>query len=361
MSAARTTPTTQGRTGRTGATAKVLVASAALASVLAACGGSTAEKVSTGSSSTASAAKLRLNLNYVGTVEHYAPYYAKTEGLYDKAGLDVAITPGGDTPGQALLAAGQTDIAILDAQGTLIAKDKGEDVVAFASEFQDSPVSMTCRKDSGVATPADLKGKKLGLKSAASDMLPIILAGAGLTKSDVTVVPIGNQDLSLLIAGKVACMYTSFAFNEPASIEAAGVPVVVFTSAQLGMPAQANIYVTTRKKFDDPATHAALVTFVKTTSQAYETLLDDPTAAATYMIKHAFTEGLDIKQQTFQATTQVGYIANDFTKTHGLLALDKESWTKAAQQAQQLKLTSSLVDVTPILQDLTTEAGTTKR
>lgn len=331
---------------------------ATLALVTSACG--SASQQAEPATSAESKAALTIGLNYVGTVEHFAPYYALKEGLYEKAGLDVTIKPGGDTPPSTLLAAGQVDVAVMDTLSTITAADKGADFVAIATEYQQTPTSMTCRKDSGVTKPADLAGKTLGLKQAANIYLPAILSTIGVTKDQIKIVPIGGQDVSMIIAGQVDCMFSSFAFNEPRSIEMAGVPVTVFPLGDLGIPSQGNTYVTTRAIYDDPAKRAVLVKWIGAIAEAYEVLLRDPEAGARYMVDNAFTTGLDLDQQIYQSKTQASYIATEYTAANGLLALNPEAWEKVAQVAKDLGLTSSLVDTKPLIGDLSKEAGTAK-
>lgn len=332
---------------------------ATLALVTSACGSSASQQAEPATSAESKAA-LTIGLNYVGTVEHFAPYYALKEGLYEKAGLDVTIKPGGDTPPSTLLAAGQVDVAVMDTLSTITAADKGADFVAIATEYQQTPTSMTCRKDSGVTKPADLAGKTLGLKQAANIYLPAILSTIGVTKDQIKIVPIGGQDVSMIIAGQVDCMFSSFAFNEPRSIEMAGVPVTVFPLGDLGIPSQGNTYVTTRAIYDDPAKRAVLVKWIGAIAEAYEVLLRDPEAGARYMVDNAFTTGLDLDQQIYQSKTQASYIATEYTAANGLLALNPEAWEKVAQVAKDLGLTSSLVDTKPLIGDLSKEAGTAK-
>lgn len=335
---------------------RTVLASAAFTAV-AALGLSACSSDAAGTSETADGgAALRLALNYVGTVEHYAPYYAQQEGLFSDEGLDVEITPGGDTPGTTLLAAGQTDIAITDTTNLLSGVAEGQDFVAFATEFQMSPLSMTCRADSGVQAPEDLAGHTIGLKSGATDYLPIILSSAGLTESDITIAPIGNQDVAMIISGQVDCMFSSFAFNEPRSIEDAGVDVNVLPMSELGLPAQGNVYVTTREKAE--SMHDELVSFVRAMGEANVQFLADPDAAAAYMVDNAFTDGLDLEQQEFQANAQVDFISTDWTRENGLMSLNPAAWTATAEAAAEFGITPELIDTSEMIDDLTDDAGT---
>src|SRR5664279_51886 len=45
----------------------------------------------------------------------------------------------------------------------LAAREKGVTLVNIAQVFQRSGMELSCRKDSGIKTPADFKGKRLGV------------------------------------------------------------------------------------------------------------------------------------------------------------------------------------------------------
>ncbi|MBO9523426.1 MAG: ABC transporter substrate-binding protein [Nocardioidaceae bacterium] len=337
------------RLGRHVAAVVALVAMAATS----ACG-SSADGSSSGKDSS-----LTVGLSYIGTVEHYGPYYAEEEGLYRKAGLSVKVEPGSDTHPATLLEAGRIDIGVMDAPDLLQFVEKGADLVAIATEFQSAPLAMICRQDSGVTSMSELQGHRLGLKTYSRPYLSLVAHAAHAKPSDLDIVPVGNADVSTIIAGKVDCIFATYAFNEPRAIEAQGVKVNVITLADMGLPAQGNVYVVTRKTLEKR--RADLVAWVKATADAWSTFLDDPDAAATYMVDKQFTTGLEIGQQKYQATAQVPYLNTTWTAEHGLLALNPEAWKQTSEVAAAEGLTTKAVDPAPLLDDLTAAAGTPKR
>jgi NitT/TauT family transport system substrate-binding protein len=327
-----------------------LLASLAAAGGLAAC--SSAHGAGSGGSG------LTVGLGYIGTVENYGPYYAEREGLYKAQGLSVDVQPGGNTPPSTLLAAGRINIGVMDAPDMLTANAAGAHLVAIAAEFQLTPTSMTCRVDSHVTKTADLRGKTLGLKAQEQTYLPMILQSGGLTAHDLHVVPVGNSDISPIVAGKVDCIFATYAINDGRSIEAQGVKINNLSLADMGMPAQGDVYVTTQ---DFYSTHQAELTkWVLATAQAWQTFLKDPNAAAQYMVSKAFAPGLDTGQEIYQAQQQVPYLSTDWTKAHGLLALNPSSWSQTAAAMSKLGMTNTTVDTSGLLKDLTGAAGTPK-
>ncbi|MBS1694272.1 MAG: ABC transporter substrate-binding protein [Actinobacteria bacterium] len=301
---------------------------------------------------------LTVGLGYIGTVENYGPYYALHEGLYRDAGLAVDVQPGGNTPPSTLLVAGQIDIGVMDAPDMLHAVEQGADLVAIATQFQTAPTAMTCRRASNISTVADLKGHVLGLKGQEQSYLNMIMQTGGLQPSDFTVVPVGNSDISPIVAGQVDCLFATYAINDGRAIEAAGVPVTNISLAELGLPAQGDVYVTTADTFNNRRDD--LTRWVKATGLAWEKFLADPTAAAHYMVDNAFAPGLDLDQQIYQANKQVPFLSTEWTRTRGLLALDPGVWASTSDQMARFGMTGSVVDVHPLLHDLAGEAGTAR-
>jgi NitT/TauT family transport system substrate-binding protein len=108
--------------------------------------------------------KVTLQLKWV-TQGQFAGYYvAQDKGFYKDAGLDVTIKPGGpDIAPEQVIAAGGADVIVDWMPAALAAREKGEPLVNIAQIFQKSAQMTTCRKDTGIAKPADFKGKTIGV------------------------------------------------------------------------------------------------------------------------------------------------------------------------------------------------------
>src|SRR5579872_2702732 len=121
-------------------------------------------------------------LGYIPDVESFGAYYAKAKGYFAAEGLDVTLIPAGTGIDQVqMVDSGQATIGIANPEQVIAATDKGVKLKVFASEFQVTPVSMTCRKDANVTKPADLKGKRLGVKQNAELFAKLFLSKNGLS------------------------------------------------------------------------------------------------------------------------------------------------------------------------------------
>ena len=108
--------------------------------------------------------KLTLQLKWV-TQSQFAGYYvAKDKGFYKDVGLDVTIKPGGpDINPSQVIAGGGADVVLDWMPSALATREKGVPLVNIAQPFQKSGMMLTCRKETGIKTPADFKGRTLGV------------------------------------------------------------------------------------------------------------------------------------------------------------------------------------------------------
>jgi NitT/TauT family transport system substrate-binding protein len=108
--------------------------------------------------------KVTIQLKWV-TQSQFAGYYvAQAKGYYKAAGLEVTINPGGpDIAPEQVIAGGGADVIVDWMPAALAAREKGVPLVNIAQPFKKSGMELTCRAETGIKAPADLKGKTLGV------------------------------------------------------------------------------------------------------------------------------------------------------------------------------------------------------
>jgi NitT/TauT family transport system substrate-binding protein len=108
--------------------------------------------------------KVTLQLKWVPQAQFAGYYVAKDKGFYKDAGLDVTIKPGGpDVAPEQVLVGGGADVVVDWMPAALAAREKGAKMVNIAQPFKHSGLELTCRADTGIKTPADLKNRTLGV------------------------------------------------------------------------------------------------------------------------------------------------------------------------------------------------------
>ncbi len=130
---------------------QILLATALACGVFAAGGAHAADKVT-------------VQLKWVTQAQFAGYYVAAAKGLYKDAGLDVTINPGGpDVAPPQVIAGGGADLVVDWMPSALASREKGVPLVNISQTFKRSGLELTCRKDTGIKTPADFKNKTLGV------------------------------------------------------------------------------------------------------------------------------------------------------------------------------------------------------
>src|SRR5918992_1941584 len=108
--------------------------------------------------------KLTLQLKWVTQAQFAGYYVAKDKGFYKEAGLDVEVLPGGpDINPSQVIAGGGADVVVDWMPSALATREKGVPLVNVAQPFKKSGMMLTCRAETGIKTPQDLKGRTLGV------------------------------------------------------------------------------------------------------------------------------------------------------------------------------------------------------
>ena len=108
--------------------------------------------------------KVTIQLKWVTQAQFAGYYVAQDKGYYKTEGLDVTIKPGGpDIATPKLIAGGGADVIVDWMPSALASREKGVALVNIAHIFKLSGMMLTCRKDSGIRSPSDFRGKTLGV------------------------------------------------------------------------------------------------------------------------------------------------------------------------------------------------------
>ncbi|MBM4333633.1 MAG: ABC transporter substrate-binding protein [Deltaproteobacteria bacterium] len=107
--------------------------------------------------------KVTLNLNWFYVGDH-SPYFVATEkGWYKEEGLEVNIIPGkGSADVAKKIDVGSAEFGIVDTGVGIVARAQGAKIKNVSMLFDKSPYCMWMWKDSGINSPKDLVGKKIG-------------------------------------------------------------------------------------------------------------------------------------------------------------------------------------------------------
>lgn len=162
---------------------------------------------------------ITLQLQWVAQSQFAGYYAAVAKGFYAEEGLNVTIKEGAvDIVPQQVLASGQAEFAVSWVPKALSSREQGAKIVNIGQVFQRSGTLQVSWADSGISSPADWKGKKVGTWGFGNEFeVYAAIAQAGLNKdTDVTIVQ-QNFDMNGLLNREIDAAQ-AMTYNEYAQV-----------------------------------------------------------------------------------------------------------------------------------------------
>ena len=225
---------------------RLLTAALVMALVLAACG----EKQNKLTAAGAPAQSLSLMLDWFPNADHVGIYRALSEGDFTKAGLDVHVqVPSNPATPLQLLAAGKVDLAISYEPELMLARDKGEPLVAIAALVQRPLTSIVSLASKHITRPSQLRGKTVGDAGIAYQhaYLDTILEQAHVPVSSVHEVDVGSNLVPAMLSGRVDATLGAYWNYEAIQLRQMGKPANVIHVENAGVPSYDELVVVTRE------------------------------------------------------------------------------------------------------------------
>jgi NitT/TauT family transport system substrate-binding protein len=252
--------------------------------------------LSLGAFNAMAAEKVTLQLKWVTQAQFAGYYVAKEKGFYEAEGLDVEIKPGGpDIAPPQVIAGGGADVVVDWMPSALATREKGVALVNIAQPFKTSGMMLTCLKESGVTSPADFKGKTLGVWFFGNEY-PFLswMSQLGL-KTDggpdgVTVLKQGFN-VDPLIQKQAACIST-MTYNEYGQVLDAGIKpedLVTFKYEDQGVATLEDGLYVLEDKLKDPAFKEKMVKFVRASMKGWKYAEEHTDEAAEIVLENDAT------------------------------------------------------------------------
>jgi NitT/TauT family transport system substrate-binding protein len=212
-------------------------------------------------------------------------YVAKDKGFYKAAGLDVNVQPGGpDFPAIQMVTGGNEQFGVTGADQILIARSKGVPVVALAAIYRRNPFVLFSLAKSGIKTPTDYVGKKVGVKIGGNEELiyRAVMAKAGIDRSKVTEIPV-KFDIAPLLTGDID-VWPGYLTNEALAAKEKGFDVNIVAPVDYGIDLYADTLFTTEKMLEEKPD--LVKKFVAATLHGWDAAIAAPDEAAKITIKY---------------------------------------------------------------------------
>lgn len=172
---------------------------------------------------------IRLPMGYIPDPQYAPLYVALDKGYFAEEGILPEFDYSFETDGIALVGANELPFALVSGEQALLARAEGLPVVYVLQWFKRYPIAVVSKAESGIATPADMTGRKIGLPGffgASYVGLVGLLSANGMTLDDIDAAEIGfNQVESLLTDQSEAVVV--YINNEPVRLRDQGVDINV--------------------------------------------------------------------------------------------------------------------------------------
>lgn len=279
------------------------------------------------------------------------------KGFYRAQGVDLRYVPGaGSADAIRNILSGQADVAFADPGSFFAALDKGEKLRAIYDIYPRNVFNVVSLRGSGIAKPADLKGRKIGVYSLASgtrQALQVLLHSAGLTEADVTVVVTGVLNFAPLIQGQVdatAATDTGLLVGRRR-----GLPEVDVMQVGDVLPASSDLFVVRDDVYR--SRREALRRFLRAYRDAAAWMIARPEEAAQLAAKRAI-DGTDPALNLEIIRLRNAASVSALTRAKGLGAIDVAALQAAADVYRKLGLVQRALDVRQVVsEDLLPQGG----
>jgi NitT/TauT family transport system substrate-binding protein len=159
------------------------------------------------------AESVRLLLDWVPDAGHSPLFYAREQGWYEKAGINLIIEFGkGSALSAQTVGSGAVPIAVADLPTAMVALGKGADIIALMSFSSYSPQGFYWLKSTGIAGPKDFPGRTIGNPpgDAARAMWPAFAKQVGIDPGSVKFVNIAPQAKNAALQSRQVDIITEF-------------------------------------------------------------------------------------------------------------------------------------------------------
>jgi NitT/TauT family transport system substrate-binding protein len=280
--------------------------------------------------------ELTVGLGFVPSVQFAQFYLADERGMYRDAGLDVTLQNETDPELIPLIGQGAVDIGMGDGTSVIPAVSQGIPVRYVATVYARFPSVVFAKQSSGIAEPADLEGRKLGIPGRFGSswiMLQALLDSVGLAPTDleITLYPQFTQGAAVQ-QGQVEAA-TGFVNNEPVQLELAGEPVDILRVDEITPLPGPGLVVgaaTLERKRD------ALKAFVTATLRAMEEIAADPEVGLDAAIARHPELGQDRATQRAILDATIETWSSPYTDENGRGAIDPDAWAESVEFMRSL-------------------------
>ena len=217
-------------------------------------------------------------LDWFPNANHTGLYAGIKHDSFINEGLTLSIhAPSDPTTVLALVADQQYDFGIFYQPDLLLARSEGVPVVAIAGIVNRPLNAIMILKDSGIKTPSDLAGKKIGYPGIEwnRSMLATMLESDGVSLVDVELIDVGWSLAPTLLSGEVDAIIGAYWTHESIVMENEGYDIEIIKPDEWGVPPYYELVIVTSEQFFQDEKDK-VKKFVRGMSNGYQHAISDP-------------------------------------------------------------------------------------
>src|SRR4051812_30457623 len=281
-----------------------------------------------------SATKVKLQLNWVAEPQFGGFYEAQRIGAYQKQNLEVEVVPGGaGTPTVLMIGAGSVPFGIVSADEVIVARARGNDVVALFAAYQTCPQGIMVHASRGLKDIGDVFRQPGTLAMQSGLPYANFLTKKYGTADGLRIVPSPGGSIAAFLADKnfsQQCFITS----EPVLAKQQNADPKTFLVADAGYNPYTTVLATSGSFLRQ--NRSTCESIAAAAREGWTSYLDDPGPANTLM--QSLNKTMDPRTFTESAAAQKPLIETEESKRLGLGAMSRERWQTLCQQLLELKV-----------------------
>lgn len=225
--------------------------------------------------------KVTLTLDWYPNADHAGVYVAEERGYFEDAGLDVEIRQPSDPAAVLqLVAAGRSEFGISYENEMTNAAARDIPVLSIMAIMQEPLNSVISLEESGIDSPEELAGKKVGYAGTTfgTAVIDTVLREAGKDPSSVEKVNVGYDLRPALTSGRVDAVVDAYWNIEAVELAQEGFETNVIRLNEVGVPNYNELVFATGKSYAR-ANPDVVRRFVGALVRGHEYALENPQAA----------------------------------------------------------------------------------
>jgi NitT/TauT family transport system substrate-binding protein len=268
--------------------------------------------------------KITFSLEWLISGRHVGCFVAKDKGFYRDEGLDVTIQRGyGSNDTVTRVATGSADFGVASVATVIQAiADHNAPVELVSSFFNNGPEAILALKSSGIKTPQELSGKRIGGGSTSSSLQLLPALAKRSSMKDYHVVKMsGDQIYPALLTKKVDAI-TGFTDNVTIvgpTAKKQGDSVVVMPFSDYGIDNYGSGIITNVKRIKTK--DSVIKHFLAATLKGIAWSTQHPKEAVAILKKYVPTTDEDLELRTWKIDGKL--IVTKETREHGLGYMDR--------------------------------------